>query len=644
MKRYISIFLSLFFISLNLALAQDNDTNDVFLSLTKRSESIRDLPTNVSVVDSQQITQSGAKTLGDILTNELSFSIGNYGSLGSLNEASIRGSTAEQVLVLVDGVSMNNPGSGEADLSQIPLDNVEKIEIIRGGASAMYGSSAVGGVINIITKKYSAALPLLDFKASVRSYNTDDFSVGLNAKNGITSAAVTASKQVSDGYRYNSDFSANNFSTRLDFDLGNKGKLDFSGSAFNEDLGLPGPAPAPNANYDYLAVGQYNGSLERQTESPNDRQDDSKSSGRLEYSNNIGPGKLVATIYSNVDTLKALQPSAQSNTQYDSLVFGGEVKYLFNSGFTCGAEWSEQKYKQSDLIADATIIDNSRVNSAAYLLYKLGKNKLIVTPSIRFDNDSLFGSVFTPNLSAVYKFDNAFKLSLNAGQSWRAPTFLELYSPVVTYPPYAPGYPTYVTGGNTSLKPEKGTTADIGIAYEKDRYAASFTVFDSRINDMIIWQPSTNMATNTDYYIVNNVLNTEKFGTEVSLKHKISSYFSHELTYYYLWAINSDLKTLLDYMPRNTATYAFKYMSRSGIKAGIDFDYVSSQLTGDSYTISNPELPEYLLVNLKVSKKIKDVELWAKVDNATNKQYQTRLGYPLPGTMYYAGVTIKFWD
>jgi outer membrane cobalamin receptor len=138
-----------------------------------------------------------------------------------------------------------------------------------------------------------------------------------------------------------------------------------------------------------------------------------------------------------------------------------------------------------------------------------------------------------------------------------------------------------------------------------------------------------------------NLQDTEKFGVETKLKHKISAYFSHELSYYYLWAIDSNLKTILDYMPRNTATYALKYTSRSGIKASIDFDYVSSQLTGDIVTT---ELPEYLLVNLKASKKIKDIELWAKVDNATNKQYQTRLGYPLPGVTYYAGITVKFWD
>ena len=597
------------------ALVAADSNNDVFLNLTKRCENIKDLPTDVSVIDSPQITRSGSKTVGEILDNELGFSIGAYGSFGAENTASIRGSTSEQVLVLIDGVSVNGIASGEAELNEIPLDNVERIEIIRGGVSAIYGTSAVGGVINIITKKYSASAPILDFKASAGSYNTDDFSIGLNAKNDITSAVVTASKQLSNGYRDNSDYDAHNLSARFGFDLGNKGKLDLSGSAFTNDQGVPGQAVDSKGNY--LNTGEYNGSLELKGLTPNGRQTDASNLGRLEYSNNAGPGNIVATVYSTVDTVKYSEPISATDARYDSLVFGGEVKYLFDSGLTCGAEWSEQKYKQTDLIADATQMDRSRVNSSAYVFYKLCLNKLIVTPSVRFDNNSSFGSVFTPNISAVYKLDDALKLSLNAGQSWRAPTFNELYWPTETN--VYPGYGTYVTAGNSSLKPEKGTTADIGVEYDKDKYAASFTVFDSRINDMILWQNTYNPATNTYYYMTNNILNTEKFGVEAKLKHKINAYFSHELSYYYLWAKDTDLDILLDYMPRNSASYAVKYVSVSGFRASVGFDYISSQLTGD---LNTAELPEYLLLNLKASKKIKDTELWAKVDNAADKKYR----------------------
>ena len=138
-------------------------TEEVVITATRRRQEALDVPRHVTVITTREIERSGARNLGDLLERSSGVRVADYGPEGAIQVLSLRGSSATQVLVLVDG--LRAPGShGGADLSLIPLEGVERIEIVRGGASALYGADAVGGVVNIITRKQAEGKLKLSFE------------------------------------------------------------------------------------------------------------------------------------------------------------------------------------------------------------------------------------------------------------------------------------------------------------------------------------------------------------------------------------------------------------------------------------------------------------------------------------------------
>jgi len=153
-------FITLFFCIPLFLLAEQPATKEPVFSLdevvvtaTRTEMKLLDAPVHISIITSEEIANSGAKNLADLFSDQVSTVVRDYGTTGSLKNVSIRGSSSGGVLVLLDGVRLNDSRQGSIDLSLIPIENVERIEIVRGGTSAIYGSDAVGGVINIITKK-----------------------------------------------------------------------------------------------------------------------------------------------------------------------------------------------------------------------------------------------------------------------------------------------------------------------------------------------------------------------------------------------------------------------------------------------------------------------------------------------------------
>ncbi|MCX5782578.1 MAG: TonB-dependent receptor [Elusimicrobia bacterium] len=610
-------------------------SKDVFLSLTRRAESMRQMPTSVSVIGNERIKNTKARDLGELVDSELGLVRSKYGSLGASSTLSIRGSTAEQVLILIDGRRANSISSGDTNLSAIPLDSVERVEIIRGSASAIYGTNAMGGIVNIITKGYDENMPKIDFGASAGSYGERNFKLHLNLKKDRLYGVAIAGNEAGNGWRENSAFESQNFFARLGYDLVKYGNLELSSSLYSNELGVPGKLFT--TTYLPLSVDMYDGTLETKASSPDAIQKTVKKSIKLEHKKTIPYGSLSTVIHSSDESMKYKNPSSFLDGQYDSGVFGLESKYMMDSGFTVGGEWWEERYKKTNLLADSVDVNRSRVNSSGYAQYKLGLNKFVILPSIRFDDNSAFGSVFTPQLGVVYLVSEAGKISLNAGKSWRAPTFDTLYWPVETS---VYSGVTCVTKGNASLKPEQGMGYDAGFEIESAKFGTGVTFFNSETKDLIIWLPDYNSATNTETWTPMNVSNTMSTGAEMNLSHKISSSLVQEIAYTYDWSEDADKKAVLFYRPRNIVKYSIKYITVFGLKADADLKYTGSQKT-DNQTID--ELKEYYLLDLKISQKFKDTEIWIKAENLTDTKYQTRLGFPLAGAAFYAGFEMKFW-
>jgi outer membrane receptor for ferrienterochelin and colicins len=590
--------------------AQEN--NEVFLSLTRHAEPIADLPTSVSTVPNSQIRAKESLTLSDAINNQLSINVSQQGTVGQNSTLSIRGSSSEQVLVLIDGRRINSVSLGTADLSSIPANRIDHIEIIRGSASAQYGTSAFGGVVNVITKRAAENTPLFDVGASYGSFNTQDYSITANLRRDALSAMVTADKTLTDGWRKNSDLDADDFLVNLGYDAGNIGKFDLSGSLFRSDLGVPGPITG-------LTPSMFNGTIEKTASTPDARQTYDKRYIRLTHTTPGETRSLKTIVYASDDKLNFNVPSWFSNTDYDSPVFGTELQYNAGYGLTVGGEWWEEKHKQTDLLLNTDVIDRSRVNTAGYVQEQFNAGRFLFIPELRYDDNSAFGSVMTPRLSVVYRASDALKLSANSGKTWRAPTFNELYYPLDPW-----GF-----AGNPDLKPEEGISSDIGAEYRFGTYRTALTLFQTDTDNLIVWGMTPQ-----------NIGKSRQRGAEFEIGGKIVSGVSHRLGYTYLWAEDLDANTQLIYRPQNMLNYTVACLLPWNSKADLSAQYVGSQKT----ETAGVRLPEYTLVGLRLAHTIGSAEIWVKGDNLLDTKYETRLGFPLPGLTVAGGVTVKFWD
>ena len=154
--------------------------NDVVVTATKTQTSTIEIANSISVIDSEQISNSNANNVFDLLKNEIGISYTRQGGNGTLSNINIRGANNSHTLVLIDGVEMNliNDPSGVYDFSALPIDNVDRIEILRGPQSTLYGSDALAGVINIITKKGNGS-PKFSLLTEGGSYETYKGIIGL---------------------------------------------------------------------------------------------------------------------------------------------------------------------------------------------------------------------------------------------------------------------------------------------------------------------------------------------------------------------------------------------------------------------------------------------------------------------------------
>lgn len=193
------------FAAQSFASAQGVRPGEVAVTATKTEKELRDVTQSVTVVTAAEIRKSGATTAAEVLRTVTGVAITGHGTRGSLETLSIRGAGYSQVLVLLDGVRMNSPRDSGVDLSAIPvaLDDIERIEIVRGPSSALYGSDALGGVVNIITKKPASEVSRI--RGAAGSHGYDSLQLNASSRKGSGYYSMTGTRETSDGYRLNSD-------------------------------------------------------------------------------------------------------------------------------------------------------------------------------------------------------------------------------------------------------------------------------------------------------------------------------------------------------------------------------------------------------------------------------------------------------
>ncbi|SDU32341.1 TonB-dependent receptor plug domain-containing protein [Desulfobacula phenolica] len=612
-------------------------------------EKKEDVTTNITIVTEEEIQQSFAQDLGDLLSKK-GFMIREYpNSLVSVEIRGFRTEThgndlASHVLILINGRR-----AGTGNLAKIMLGNVERIEIIRGPGSVQYGASAMGGVVNIITKQ-GAGKPSFYAEGTLGNWDYQQASAGASGQFKAFDFSFDASKSSQDDYDtangdkyYNTGFDSKK---RVSFNTGwtfaPENRIGFSYTGYEGD-GIGNP--------DYLS----NNDLDNYV-------DHAIKTFDLVYDGQTADGFLIWNLryFNGKDEYETFDPENYgSNNSYfrDTDQQGAQAQLTAKWDFahiTAGADWTNYAISNTYTMAGE---ENTYDNPAAFLMakIKLMDNKLILSAGGRYDKYEIESddgqktdeTNWSSNLGAVYKLAPGLSVRANFAEAFRMPTADQLYM-FNDYSAWGFG----IWSGNPDLKPEESKTYEIGMDFSRAAFSCGMTYFYTDFKNKIDYSyiPAEDL---TRY---ENVEGATISGIEGSLQLDIGALldWSYTLAPYgsftYLTEYADDAtKKDLQYTPNWTASYGLKVANSDiGFSAGLNFSYIGEQDITDYEGTGATALGSHTVADLTVSKtllsfkKYGDVSLKAEIQNLFNKDYAVVQGYPMPGRTFFAGLKYLF--
>ncbi|MDO9575105.1 MAG: TonB-dependent receptor, partial [bacterium] len=575
------------------------------------------LPTNVVLVTREEINKHNAITAAGILEKIL-IDVASRGTRGAERGARLRegGSTSRHVLVMLDGQPLNDPFLGTADLDAIITDYIGSIEIVKGPISALYGTSALGGVINIITQKTLKNRNTF-LSLSAGSFDTRRISFNSCLKKSNIDVAFVINREKTAGFRENSDY--NGRDVFLSFLAGFKNRGSGRGRLLWHDskLGVPGMNCTP--------IERYDGESERKAQFLDARQRRTKEYGEIEYRQ--GDFLSIKINNSYIDT-RYKCGSANIDDDSRGKTYGGDAQINLPLGFIIGynIQWNEFTKQTSG----ENTVPKSTQNWSVFTQNILSKGFLRFVSGIRYDHHSVFGGVTNPRFALVFRVSENLKLSSTLGRAFRAPGIEDLYSPYSSWPVSEWG-PAGDTRGNLNLLPETGWGYDIGIEYKGENIISGITLSKNRIRNLIEWA-EVDPDPNYEKWRPSNI--GESYNRTMEAVVEILGILGtcNSFKYNYLESKGKkgedDYKTLM-YSPPHRFSYQLSG-NAFGIRFNGDISYTDEVEWEDDFGFLH-KLPAYTLVNFSVGRKMKNINLSFSVNNIFDKKYQTREHYPLPG-------------
>jgi len=594
------------------------------------------------VVNEEQLKLSQPFSLAEALRTVQSSFIKDYGSFGSLKTISLRGSAAEQVIIMLDGQKMNDPQTGLADLSLLNVEGIESVEILRGGSSALYGADAVGGVINIISKqpeRNSGLHAFLDFLDG--SFHTASLKSGLRIDRDWFSGRFGFRRLTSRGdYEYqnsdgqneiqaNNDISSTDLYTNFYFRLGESDfplNLSLNYRYYNTRRGIPGSLEMPQFTTRQWDVNeQIQATLEGKT--VNTLNHFSIRAGSLRHQFQ----------YESSDGLVPVDSRLKSGT--NGLEIDWETILSARHALAYGAGISE------DWLQNQTYSEyHRRINTFAYLqeeatvfldLFHTSVSTVLI-PAVRLDHFSDMGFRWSPKFGGTISSGEQWRtmIRFNLGWSYRVPTFNELYWPADPW-----------SKGNIALQPESGFDWDLGLNLRYpvlDGLSFDIIYFALRMQNLILWQPEGQI------WQPENISKSLNEGVELSSSLQFFNR-SARITgnYTRLDATNQSEVTALKgkyliYRPRDTFNLSL-YVEWQNLEFNLDHKFVGKRYANAANTI---QMEAYQTSDLTFRWKITNFSwqpsFMIQINNIFNQAYEVIRYQPMPGREVRLGLSIAY--
>lgn len=616
-----------------------------FITLTRRPTLESKLPTNVSVITAEDIRESGAVNVAEALQVVAGVDPLRSGGIGTITTVRMRGvPRANQVQIVIDDQPVGGVSVQEINLALIPTFNVERIEIVRGASSVLYGPNAIGGVIHIITKKAPEAMNVeAGFEA--RSFQTAIYSAGAGGTWGPWSVDVDGERYRSNGYMENSDVDSRTGAGGFGYRWGNGAAMSVRSSFTDHELGTPNGTP--------VKMDQWDGERERAANDQDQRIDNEMFRNRLTADVPVARlGKVSTTLYHQFESYqffhKPVSPFIE-DTGFKNTIAGADSRLTTEGGFVAGAG-----YERDERTAPGQS-DRHITNWALYAEKELNFDRLTLLPAARFDRHSSFGGEVSPRLTAVFRASERWKFSAGAARSFRAPTLVDLY--IVSENALFPSFNFF---GNPDLDPETAWTYDIGTQFSPLDWAEiGLSGFVTTIDDRI---SAVDTDGNGSVDTSRNLGRAEISGAELEVRARTGR-FNHEASYTFQRARGTTAGgsrfVELRLTPSHLASYRLGWKPGAGVSIVNTVEYVSHQYLNDdraSVTLFDPvtflpesnkgKLPSYAVWNFRAEKGFFWGRLFAGVDNILDRIYAESFTFgipvPQPTRTYRGGVTFAF--
>lgn len=590
------------------------DIEEIVVTAARHPEPIGEASASVTVIDAKEIAEKGEVSVLEALRGLPGLDVIQSGGHGATTSIFLRGANSGHTLVLVDGVRVNSPTTGAFNFANLTVDNIERIEIVRGPQSTLYGSDAIGGVINIITKKGVGPLQS-HLSAEGGSFNTYQISTGFSGSKERFHYSLGVSMFNADGIsRYaggtEKDGHKNTtLSARFGFSVFKNSELDFvlrhtDAETEIDRWGVDDPDRIQDTRETVFST-KFNQSL---TKGWRHQLALSFSDGLLETSD---PTNLREA--SKIDTF-----ISTANWQHE--LFLGEISTII-----AGIEWEEQEGISKGGAPLVERFDKSITNWGYYLRHQLDLfGGLSAIAGIRIDDHEMFGSDTNYQVGLAYTFADMIRLRGNWATGFKAPTFNDLFWPATTW-----------SAGNPNLLPEESIGYDVGIDFWGERFHLGATYFHNDIENLIAWSEVSPW-----FWAPSNVAEAKTEGIEIEAS--LLPLDNLRVTANYTHTDTEDKKTgkELARRPQNKYGIGINYSPVGKANLNLHINQVGGRWDNAANT---NRLDSYTRVDLAASYDwTKNLQTFARADNIFNEKYEEAKGFGAPGASIFIGAKVTF--
>lgn len=609
--------------------------DDIVVTADRLESPLKETASSITVITSRDIELSNVTSLYDVLQGVPGLETYKTGGMGQISTVLLRGGNSGQTLVLVDGVRMNmaNDPSGTFDFSSVSLSNVDRIEILRGPQSTLYGSDAMSGVINIITKQPRGRQ--IGLFAEYGTHKT--FTGGLNysVMTDKLSYSVNLLRLTNSGFS-SADEKYGNFEKDGTKQFQGTGKFAYN---FDNEWKAGISAQFGGANTDLDRNGGLNG------DDPSYKYRFKQNVLQLFVADKPASGLYDVTAHASLirnirwytyDSISVVNSDA-SRSNYDGNRQKYDVQFNYYEGgafvTSTGVE-HEIQTAVSDYYSksawgeyDSAFPEKDAKTTSVYFQQKAGYgDQMFVTAGARLDHHSQFGSIGTYRVTSAYNIsETGTKIKATFGTGFKSPSLFNLYDPMY---------------GNADIKPEKNTGWDAGVEQELENLSLSAVYFSTDYKDLISSDPITYKAIN-----INKALSS---GVEVTALYKIPG-MDIAANYTFLkthdrGANADDYDKSLLRRPEHKAAVTINYQPVEKLNLNIRVQHVGKRDDKfyAGYSAVRTTLPDYTVVNIGATYAVLPaLKVYGRIENLFDKKYEEIYGYGTPRFSVYFGTRIE---